>query len=194
MDPNNGYTGTNVYGYNLLGDYSNNIPQARYLTTTAINCANRTSVQLRFWRWLGVESLDGANIQVSNNGTTWTNVWQNTTGVADTAWTQQTYDISAVADNHATVYVRWGMGSTNGSLTYPGWNIDDVQIWAAPLPCSLAADVNLDGHVDARDVQGFLNCYIAGTPHGSGCDCADMDSSGVLDATDIGLFVNALLQ
>jgi hypothetical protein len=53
-DPNNGHTGTSVYGYNLTGDYTSNLP-ATYLTTVAINCSQVTQAQLRFWRWLGVE-------------------------------------------------------------------------------------------------------------------------------------------
>ena len=35
-DPTSGHTGTNVYGYNLVGDYASNIP-VYYLTTPAIN-------------------------------------------------------------------------------------------------------------------------------------------------------------
>ncbi|MFH0983183.1 MAG: trypsin-like peptidase domain-containing protein, partial [Planctomycetota bacterium] len=55
FDPNTGHTGNNVYGYNLNGDYTNSMP-AYYLTTTALNCSDLTDVELRFWKWLGVES------------------------------------------------------------------------------------------------------------------------------------------
>ncbi|MFH0981220.1 MAG: C25 family cysteine peptidase, partial [Planctomycetota bacterium] len=55
LDPNTGHTGNNVYGYNLNGDYTNSMP-AYYLTTTALNCSDLTDVELRFWKWLGVES------------------------------------------------------------------------------------------------------------------------------------------
>ena len=47
------------------------------------------------------------------------------------------YDISSVADNRPTVYLRWVMGTTDVSVTYCGWNIDDVEIWGdtdGPLP------------------------------------------------------------
>jgi hypothetical protein len=33
-----------------------------------------------------------------------------------------------VADDQPTVYIRWTMGPTDGSVTYPGWNIDDVSL------------------------------------------------------------------
>lgn len=129
-DPTNGYTGSNVYGYNLSGDYANSIPEY-HLTTTAINCSGLTQVQLRFWRWLGVEqpAYDHAYVRVSNNGSTWTTVWQNTAQVADNAWVQQSFDISSIANNQPTVYVRWTMGTTDSSWQFCGWNIDDVQIW-----------------------------------------------------------------
>jgi len=131
-DPTSGHTGSNVYGYNLNGDYTNNLP-VRYLTTTAIDCSNLTGVELRFWQWLGVESsyFDHANLQVSNNGSDWTMLWENGTAtIDDSSWSQEVFDISAVADEESTVYVRWAMGPTDGSSTYAGWNIDDLEIWA----------------------------------------------------------------
>ena len=134
-DPTSGYTGVNVYGYNLYGDYPDSLP-ATYLTTTAIDCTGLTDVNLSFRRWLGVESnsdYDEASIEVSNNGADWTVIWRATdTGadVADTSWQLQEFNISAIADNQGTVYIRWGMGPTDGGLTYPGWNVDDVQIIA----------------------------------------------------------------
>jgi hypothetical protein len=33
-----------------------------------------------------------------------------------------------VAANQPTVYIRWGMGPITSGITYPGWNIDDIQI------------------------------------------------------------------
>ena len=131
-DPSNGHTGTNVYGYNLAGDYASSIPEY-HLTTTAIDCTTLTDTKLRFWRWLGVEqpSYDHAYVRVSNNGSTWTTVWENTAEVADSSWVFQEFNISAVADGQPTVYVRWTMGTTDGSWIYCGWNVDDVSIYAA---------------------------------------------------------------
>jgi subtilisin-like proprotein convertase family protein len=72
-DPTSGFTGANVYGYNLAGDYPNNMGTTQYLTTTAMDCSTVVGARLRFQRWLGVESasFDHVNVQVSNNGTTW---------------------------------------------------------------------------------------------------------------------------
>jgi len=132
-DPTSGHTGANVYGYNLSGDYENNLPE-RHLTTTALDCSDLVGVEVRFWRWLGVEepAWDHAYLRVSADGSTWTTVWQNSATMNGGAWEQQTYDISAVADGEPEVYLRWTMGTTDSAYRYCGWNIDDVEIWGIP--------------------------------------------------------------
>ncbi len=130
-DPTSGHTGSNVYGYNLSGDYENNLSE-RHLTTTAIDCSEFSSVSVKFWRWLNVErsSYDHAYLRVSNDGTNWTTVFSNSdVTIEDSSWTQYEYDISSVADGESTVYLRWTMGTTDTSWQYSGWNIDDIEIW-----------------------------------------------------------------
>lgn len=132
-DPTSGYTGTNVYGYNLDGDYPNNLPE-RHLTTGPLNFYGMYSSQLVFWRWLGVESaeFDHAYVRVSTNGVDWTDVWANEGEMVGGSWEQQVIDISEVADDQSQVYIRWTMGTTDGGWTYCGWNIDDIEIYAVP--------------------------------------------------------------
>jgi hypothetical protein len=133
-DPSSACTGTNIYGYNLGGAYANRIPQY-WLTTSALDCSGYSNVVLKFQRWLQVESssYDHAYIQVSTNGSTWLPVWTHSGGSLRTAaWREVSYDISAVADNQEMVYLRWGMGTTDSSVTYCGWNIDDVEIAGIP--------------------------------------------------------------
>jgi len=131
-DPSSGYDGVYVYGYNLAGDYTNNLFSAERLTTTALDCRGFTNINLGFMRWLGVDmrKFDYATLQVSSNGASWTTVWTNAqaSAISDDAWQEVSYDISAVADEQATVYLRWAMGPTDGSITYPGWNIDNVEL------------------------------------------------------------------
>ena len=130
-DPASGHTGVNVYGYDLSDCYPNNLSPTEFLTTSPIDCTGYAQVRLRFWRWLGVESSmwDHASVEVSNDGANWTLVWANSgPSMSDAAWVQQEYNIAAVADNQPTVYVRWGMGPTDGSVTYGGWNIDDIEL------------------------------------------------------------------
>jgi hypothetical protein len=130
-DPNCGHKGRSVVGYALEGDYADNLAQPRYATTGPIDCAGYKNIRLSFWRWLGVESpYDYACVQVSNDGVSWTNLW--TTGlshVSDSSWQSVEYAVpAAVGDGQPTVYFRWGIGPTDEFVTYPGWNIDDVQV------------------------------------------------------------------
>ncbi|MDF7801033.1 hypothetical protein P4C99_16270 [Pontiellaceae bacterium B1224] len=134
-DPSSGYTGENVYGYNLAGKYANSQPQY-WLTTPALDCSGTTNVVLRFQRWLQIESAsyDHAYIQISSDGTRWQSVWSHSgSSLRTSAWQEMEYDISAYADENATVYLRWGMGTTDGSVNYCGWNIDDVEIWGVSI-------------------------------------------------------------
>lgn len=141
-DPTAGFTGNNVIGFNLAGDYANNLFET-HLVTTAINCAGLSNTSLRFRRWLNVEEprYDHASISVSNDGVNFTQVWTNTGEVTDNSWLPVEYDISAIADHHVTVYIRWTMGTTDGSYQYAGWNLDDVEIWGVPTALSGAGPV-----------------------------------------------------
>jgi len=130
-DPNSGFTGENVYGYNLNGDYPNNLPE-EHLTTTAIDCSGLFNTTLKFKRWLGVEQpqYDHAYVRVSNNGADWITVWENQAEITDYSWADMEIDISEVADNQTSVYLRWTMGTTDVGWQFCGWNIDDVSIHA----------------------------------------------------------------
>jgi subtilisin family serine protease len=183
LDPASGHTGNNVYGYNLAGDYPNNIPE-NSLTTAAINCRNLQSTQLRFWRWLGVERApyDHASVAVSTDGSNWSTVWANAARtIADHDWTQVTLDISELADGQPTVYLRWTMGPTDDDVTYPGWNIDDVEIWGMLIPVCLG-DFDLDDDIDLADLSQLLAHYgTSGVSYGDG----DFDGDGDVDLADL---------
>ena len=200
FDPPSGFTGANVCGYNLAGDYPNNLSPVQYLTTNAIDCSSIGGVQLRFRRWLGVESssFDHANIQVSTDGSTWTPVWDHSgSAISESAWSLQTYTIPA-ADNKPTVYFRWGMGTTDGSVTYPGWNIDDVEILGlVPSACfgGTYGDVNLDTAVNGLDVQKFTDVLLDPNAAAPAEKCAaDVHADGTIDMVDMDEFVELLLD
>ena len=129
-DPGSGFDGPNVYGYNLNGDYTNNMSET-HLTSEAIDCSELSAVSLKFRRWLNVEqpTYDHAYVRVSNNGSTWTTVWENGGEITDNSWQEVEYDISGVADGESAVYLRWTMGTTDGSWLYSGWNVDNVELW-----------------------------------------------------------------
>jgi len=128
-DPSAGATGPNVYGYNLAGDYQDNMPE-RYLISAPMDLSNLSGTTVSFKRWLNVESstYDHAKFWVSTNGATQNVIWENPGEVVDNAWVDMQFDISSLADGQSTVYLGWTMGKTDSSFVYSGWNIDDVQI------------------------------------------------------------------
>jgi hypothetical protein len=128
-DPSSGYSGSNILGYNLDGDYGIDIPEY-HVTSPAIDCSESSNTELRFWRWLGVElpNYDHAYIRISTDGSSWTTIWENTEEITDASWAEQVCDISSYADNQATVTIRFTMGTTDEYWIYCGWNIDDVSV------------------------------------------------------------------
>jgi hypothetical protein len=187
-----------VYDYNLAYDYTNGMPEY-FLTTGPYDCTGVADVELRFWKWLGIENgdYDHARVQVSANGADWDTVWEHTgPSGTDDAWEQFVFDISSVADDQATVYVRWGMGPTDSGVSYPGWTIDDFELWGlAPLTPELLGDVDDDGDVDLGDFATFANCYggTAVTVPPPGCtpeqfEACDLDGDTDVDLADFSTF------
>jgi subtilisin family serine protease len=135
-DPNSGYSGQNVIGFELEGDYADNMTETIYATTGPINCEGYKNIRLSFQRWLGIESpYDYANIQVSNDGTNWVDLWTTSIyHISDDAWQSVDYAVPpSIGDDQPTVYFRWGIGPTDDSVTCPGWNIDDVRVTGEPI-------------------------------------------------------------
>lgn len=191
-DPASGFTGANVVGYNLAGDYANSIART-YATTQVLDLTGKYFTSLEFERWLGVEraQYDHAGIEISTNGSTWTLIWENPVpapSINETAWSHQVYDISAIADNQATVYLRWFMGTTDGSVVFHGWNIDDVKITGVvqpSVPPSCLGDADDDLDVDFTDITVILANFNANYLPTPGTGLGDSDDDGDVDFTDI---------
>ncbi|MBU6302682.1 MAG: hypothetical protein KGS60_14100 [Verrucomicrobia bacterium] len=69
------------------------------------------NTRLRFRQWLNMQPLTfaKATIEVSTDGSTWRSLFASGySGAADEAWRRMEYEIGTVADQQATVYVRWG--------------------------------------------------------------------------------------
>jgi len=123
----------NIVGYAIGACYTNSLPET-YLDSPVFDCTGYDNVFVDFYRFLGVESssYDHASVDVSVDGTTWTNIWDHTEGsFSDPSWTHIQYNISTIAAGEAAVQVRFVMGVTDSSVVYCGWNIDDFQIIAA---------------------------------------------------------------
>jgi hypothetical protein len=191
FDPISGFSGNNVYGYNLAGDYPNNMSQ-EFLTTMALDFSDVTGVMLRFQKWLGIETalFDHASILVSTNGVSWTTIWNHDSmdNQRTTSWEQVEYDISAIADGQSTVQVRWIMGTTDSSITYPGWNIDDIEFIAVVPVVGCPGDINGDGELNFFDVSAFLSAFVAGDP------AADFTGDGQFNFFDVSAFLTAFSE
>lgn len=144
-DPSSGYTGTNVFGVNLSGDYAlTNVPSPwYYLTTGPYDFRGYTRTMLQSQRWLNCRPatlLEGnVTIDVSTNypnHTFWRTMWSNQgsfLGIYDAYWTLFQCSFPVWADNCRYVYVRWGY-KVPDNVWCSGWNIDDIQFQGIPLP------------------------------------------------------------
>jgi hypothetical protein len=148
--PTSGNTGTKIIGYNLSGNYANNLP-AKFATTPLINTSGSSSLTLRFSRWLRTKQNDTASIQVSTDGTTWGNVWSTSSAVSDTSWQEVQYALPPGVAGSSSLRLRWGLAS-NVAQNEIGWNIDDVQLLgdgaldtSPPVPTLSVADLTLGG-------------------------------------------------
>ncbi|HPQ41740.1 MAG TPA: dockerin type I repeat-containing protein, partial [bacterium] len=206
-DPSSGYTGSNVMGYNLSGDYTNNMPET-YCTTGAIDCSGASQVYFSYWKWLGVESStwDHASLRVSNNGgSTWTTLWDHSgSSVSGGSWEYEEYDISSVAAGYSDVRIRWVMGTTDSSVTYCGWNVDDVlvsytEMCSEPTPtpfqtCVHHGDVNFSGEITAGDAQMAFQIALGSYSPTMEEECAaDCNGDDIVTAGDAqNIFLAAL--
>ncbi|MEC8608921.1 MAG: hypothetical protein VXY42_00280 [Candidatus Thermoplasmatota archaeon] len=118
-----------LYSYN--GDYPNRMSSTLWATSPVMNCGGCSGGwDLKFQRQLGVESssFDHAYVSVTNPSGNWVNVYSNSGTVSDSSFTPQTITITNYVAGNTNFQVRFGIGTTDGSVTYSGWNVDDVEI------------------------------------------------------------------
>jgi len=146
--PGNAHSGVNVWATNLSGDYEAN---ANYTLDSPEIAIGSDEPTLTFWHWYDTEaSFDGGNVKISTDGgATWT-VIEPVGGYPGTSnssnplypepvfcghgqgfWEQVTFELSTYAGQTASF--RWHLGS-DGSVQYPGWYIDDVDITSGGGP------------------------------------------------------------
>ena len=188
-DPVGGDTGSNVIGFALNAEYANGLGEI-HATTPSFDCSEASDTTLRFSRWLGVETstYDHAYLRVSNDGgSSWTTIYENpSTSFEDTSWQSVEFDISGLADGESDVRLRFTMGTTDSSVTFCGWNIDDVVVEATLPSVGSPADLNGDGVVNGADVGLLLSEW------GSCVGCpGDLNGDGVVDGADFGLLLAA---
>lgn len=134
-DPSDDHTsGTDNYvlGNDLTtnGQYNSGITQTFWVESPEIDCSEVTAIEMTYYHQLGVESstYDHAYLEAFD-GVDWVQLFANgSTTMNETSWTQDVYDLSAIADNNPFFKIRFGLGSTDGSQQYCGWNIDDIEL------------------------------------------------------------------
>lgn len=194
-DPTEGCRGPNVMGYNLDGDYENNLPQT-YIISPEIDCSSSDNVHLKFCRWLGVEQpvYDKSEILVSNDGVNWTEVWSNYAVIVDLEWAQVEYDISDIAAGQATVYLAWTMGPTDGGLRYIGWNIDDVRVMSYICESILFGDANGDDDINVADAVHVINYVFKGGPAPDPLEIGDANCDATVNVADAVYLINYIFK
>lgn len=164
--PEQANSGTNVWGTVLDGDYPSS-SDARLESGFLIDLTNVSGPMLSFYQWYSIETRwDGGNVKVSSDaGITWNLLGEfgdpytedemstanagipSEPGFSGTPtsdqngafWHQVTFDLSAYAGNQ--ILLRFHFGS-DGSVTYPGWYIDDLSI--------TVPDPNLVGDIESE--------------------------------------------
>ncbi len=131
-DPTGGYTGENIYGVNLHGDYTVAVDGPHYLIAGPFDCRAYRDIKLQFARWLNSDEADfvQTTVEISMDGTTWSVIWRHRDAeaiFADDNWQVVTYALGPMADHCQSLYLRWGYEvKTNEAWPMSGWNIDDV--------------------------------------------------------------------
>jgi|TARA_B100001094_G_scaffold128919_1_gene124969 hypothetical protein len=117
-----------IYTYD--GNYPNGMSSTIWATSPVMNCSSCSgSWDLSFMKRLGVESnsYDHAYVAVKGPTGSWSNVYSSGY-VSDSSFSLQTISISNYVLNNPAFQVRFGIGTTDGSVTYTGWNVDDVSV------------------------------------------------------------------
>lgn len=126
-----------------------------YVTSPQISLSSYTSPSLTFNYYLGTESelsYDQATVQISTNGTSWTNLassdsanggtllidnTQATQLPTSTAWNTVTLNLAAYAGQ--SVQIRFSFDSIDGfDNDNIGWFVDNIQVQGIPLPVTVS--------------------------------------------------------
>ncbi len=120
--PGAAHSGSNLWATVLDGDYGSNADYS--LLTPSVDLSYvEPPIYLSFWGWYDTESwFDNCDLDISTDGGgSWTTLASYSGH--DATWRNEAFDLSGYAGD--TVVIRWRLTS-DGSINYPGWYIDDV--------------------------------------------------------------------
>ena len=131
-DPTSGYTGPNVFGVNLNGDYDVvNVGPLCSIIAGPFDLTGYSDVNLRFARWLNTDEprYVTASVDVLTDGENWRTVWGSETEVLDSQWVGVKYPLDNEADDQPAVYLRWTYQVVGErAFRCSGWNLDDIRL------------------------------------------------------------------
>jgi len=161
--PTSAHSGEKCWGTVLDTNYSVN--STSRLETPPLDFSSAIgTLELKFWHWYDTEGyFDGGNVKLilpdttillfpdttqagideypedaHSTGNAWIPGEPGYSGHVQGFWEEAIFDLTPWA-NQSNVVIAWDFGS-DGSVTYPGWFIDDVVIWGEPpLPVELAS-------------------------------------------------------
>lgn len=184
--PASGATGDFVYATDLDAEYPNNSP-VETLDAGPFDLSAVFNATFSFQQWLAIENdtWDDAAVRMSTDGgATWQPLWVHDAPTQQPdSWTLREFDISSAAGS-ADVRFRWEIGPTDGSATYAGFHIDDVEIrgLVASTPPACPGDVTGDGQTDVSDFFALGGNF--GTTSGATRADGDLDGDGAVDVSD----------
>jgi hypothetical protein len=92
------------------------------------------SVIFGYYRWLNSDSFPFmTNVVDVYDGTTWHNLWTDTLGTQDAAWTYVSFDVTTY--KNAKMQVRFGFDVEDIAVSeVSSWNVDDVLVASTMCP------------------------------------------------------------
>ena len=141
------------------------------LLSPVINCTGVNHVALKFNQWFKYYNASAPSVSVSNDGTTWTQVYNVVTESAQTDPELVQFDISAVAANQATVYLKFHYIARNDYF----WALDDILVYQPTdadaalknvTPVSrqaygvVASNINLGGTIFNYGSNPITSCIV----------------------------------
>ena len=128
------------------------------LKTPAINCSSNASVFLSFNEYFLQYAISIGLVSVSTDGTTWTDVYHAETGLGQNQTLGNPHavqiDISSIAANQATVYVRF---KWTGDYDWY-WMIDDVTLYE---PSGVDVSINGIDDISSCTLNGAASITVA---------------------------------
>ena len=108
------------------------------MVSVPLNVSSYPAVYLSFYQKYALETgYDYGFVDVSsNNGTTWARL-ATLNGIDSSSWKLQSFNISSYVSGSTNMLVRF-RDSTDASLNYDGWYVDNIKITAyQPAPLSV---------------------------------------------------------